>query len=148
MRSSRYRWVRRRVSRQAPARRGRDDGPRRGRHRHPQGPPHTHALLAQGRGRQPCADVQDAPHQDYGLSGSCTRSEVPSPRGLVIAIDPPTASTRSASPVKPDPSAGSAPPTPSSSILSSSAPPVTLARTSTSDAEACFATFVSASETT
>ena len=65
---------------------------------------------------------RDRPKSYWLSSRSATRSKVPSPGGLVIQIVPPRASTRSARPVRPDPREGSAPPTPSSPILSSSRP--------------------------
>ena len=80
-------------------------------------------------------------------AGISMSSVVPWPAGLVTVSAPPTASMRSRSPTSPDPRAGSAPPTPSSRIASctvASSPP---SPTFTTEACACLAALVSASDT-
>ena len=79
--------------------------------------------------------------------GSRAETVVPVPGGLSIATDPPSASRRSANPVRPEPAAGSAPPRPSSATVSSSTCPRWLTLTRTCVAPACLAVLASASET-
>ena len=66
-----------------------------------------------------------------GASGIRARRRVPAPGGLVTSSVPPSASIRLASPARPEPAAGSAPPAPSSetSATTRSAPCVTSTRT-------------------
>jgi hypothetical protein len=80
--------------------------------------------------------------------GSQTCNVVPSPGGLCTVIVPPSASTRSVSPVSPEPLAGSAPPMPSSRTVSRRRPSTTSAATHMAVGRACLAAFVSASATT
>ena len=89
-----------------------------------------------------------ASRRQWSRSGSWTRISVPSPGGLLTSIDPPRASARSRRPIRPEPRAGSAPPTPSSRIERwrvSSRPSQEMC---TTDADACLVVLVSASETT
>jgi len=81
-------------------------------------------------------------------TGNSTSSDVPAPGGLSSEILPPIASARSFRPSSPDPSAGSAPPRPSSRTATRRIPSRASTATCTPDAQACFATFASASETT
>ena len=73
---------------------------------------------------------------------------VPSPAGLRTLILPPSAWTRSLSPMSPEPWATVAPPTPSSRTSRCRRPSPARASTSTTDARACLAALVRASETT
>jgi hypothetical protein len=82
------------------------------------------------------------------LTGSLTRIDVPRPGWLLISIEPPIASTRSTSPVNPEPLEASAPPLPSSLTVSSSQPSRRLALSKARDASACLAVLVSASAAT
>src|SRR5690349_19707962 len=79
--------------------------------------------------------------------GSLISSVVPAPTGLATSIVPPSASTRSVRPMSPEPRAGSAPPRPSSRIESARTPSRASTATCTAEARACFAAFVSASDT-
>jgi hypothetical protein len=58
-------------------------------------------------------------------SGRSASRRVPAPAGLWMAIVPPSASTRSFRPIRPEPSAGSAPPSPSSRTRRCKTLPVT-----------------------
>src|SRR3954454_5325865 len=58
------------------------------------------------------------PWSSSTVIGSLTTTHVPSPEELSIVIVPPIASTRSCRPMRPVPAPGSAPPTPSSRIMS------------------------------
>ena len=83
-----------------------------------------------------------------GLQGSSTRSRVGPPSGLDSSIRPPVTATRSASPVRPVPRRGFAPPRPLSVISIVSMPPCWRAVTLALAAPLCLMTFVSASATT
>src|SRR5215213_3244453 len=91
-----------------------------------------------------------------GLIGSCgwpsrgisAASRVPEPAWLSISTVPSSASTRSASPRKPDPFSGSAPPTPSSMTSITNLASRTKIVTVTVLALACLATLDTASATT
>src|ERR1700730_5197582 len=72
---------------------------------------------------------------------------VPSPGALERTIFPPSASTRSVSPTNPDPRRGSAPPEPSSLTWMRTRPSRLSTITFATDACACLAVLVSASET-
>src|SRR5262249_4043541 len=83
-------------------------------------------------------------HYAHGIS-ACTR--VPCPGGLSTVSRPSSACTRSSRPRRPDPRAGSAPPTPSSSTSTTTSPFARATLTMTRSARAYFATLVSDSET-
>src|SRR5262249_55407187 len=89
-------------------------------------------------------------HEIAGVAtGSSTETRVPSCGGLTSAKRPPSASTRSTRPVRPDPVLGSAPPMPSSAIVALRSPVVPCATaTEISDARACLIAFATASEIT
>src|SRR6188508_1161816 len=74
-------------------------------------------------------------------------STVPPPGGLSMVNVPPTAPMRSTSPWSPDPRRGSAPPRPSSTIVTDRSSRSSSASTVTSVAPACFTAFVTASAT-
>jgi NmrA-like family len=84
-----------------------------------------------------------------GPSGSSARMVVPAPVAECSHTRPPSASTRSLSPTKPDPPAGSAPPRPLSrtQTRSTPSPSVVSTWTWTVEASACLAVLVSASAT-
>jgi hypothetical protein len=90
--------------------------------------------------------VSAAPGQER--AGSSTIRLVPTPERLRTIKVPPTASTRSLRPTRPEPRAGSAPPTPSSLTESRTTPSTASTSTRTVEAFACLAALVSASETT
>jgi len=73
---------------------------------------------------------------------------VPAPGALVTAMRPPIAATRSSRPRRPEPRAGSAPPTPSSAISTARRPSCRSIVSRTLVAFAYLATFVSASAAT
>src|SRR6185312_8573421 len=79
--------------------------------------------------------------------GSSTEIVVPRPGGLSSANRPPSASTRSPSPVSPDPVSATAPPTPSSEILACMTASSAVTATETEAASECLIAFVSASDT-
>src|SRR6185437_15854212 len=81
-----------------------------------------------------------------GSAGSRTCRAVPRPGGLSTEIVPPRASTRSLRPMMPEPRLGSAPPMPSSLIERVRAPSRPSARMSMTEASACLATLVIASD--
>src|SRR5215218_1051897 len=86
--------------------------------------------------------------RSYG-HGSSAWMTVPPPSSEVDTRSaPPSASTRSVSPRKPDPFAGSVPPTPSSLMSSTTPTPPRRTRTLADVARACLPTLVSASLTT
>src|SRR5690606_30273464 len=85
---------------------------------------------------------------DHDPHGSSTSTEVGPPTGLSTWIQPPSACTRSASPNRPVPLSGSAPPLPSSLTSIARRSPRRAMLTRADVASACFATFVSASVTT
>ena len=80
-------------------------------------------------------------------TGISIESEVPLLAGLTISSRPPSAWMRSASPTNPVPRLGSAPPTPSSRIASFKIASCSTMLIFTTDACACLAALVSASET-
>ena len=82
------------------------------------------------------------------VTGIRARIVVPAPTGLSISSVPPSALTRSASPLSPEPRAGSTPPLPSSRTSSVACPSPTATRTSIRSEWACLEAFVSASATT
>ena len=88
-----------------------------------------------------------ARHEDR-RAGTSARTTVPPPGGLSTARRPPSAATRSASPARPVPDAGSAPPIPSSCTSMTTWPSTCSTVTSAALAEAYLATLVSASMTT
>src|SRR3954449_12880190 len=87
----------------------------------------------------------------YGYSpwsGMTTVKVVPLPAGLEMPRRPGRASTRSLSPIRPEPAPATAPPMPSSLMLTRSSTSTASADIVTSDASACLAAFVRASATT
>ena len=88
-----------------------------------------------------------APRTGCSGSGNCATSVVPLPDGLSSVIVPPNASILSFSPTRPEPQAGSAPPTPSSRTQTQRRPWRSSTVTSMRDASACFVVFVSVSAT-
>ena len=93
-----------------------------------------------------CARSMTRGHVAPTRSGSSTDSRVPPPAGLSSSNRPPSAATRSARPASPLPSPGTAPPTPSSAISTSSRSARSPIEITTLEACAYFATFASASE--
>src|SRR4051794_10407142 len=89
-----------------------------------------------------------APRAVWAGSGKCATRVVPPPDGLSSLIVPPNASILSFSPARPEPRAGSAPPTPSSRMQTRRWPSRGSTVTSMRDASACFVVFVSVSATT
>jgi two-component system, OmpR family, KDP operon response regulator KdpE len=80
--------------------------------------------------------------------GSVAVTLVPCPDVLWISSEPPSASTRSVSPTRPEPAAGSAPPMPSSAIDTITLPSRRSSDTSIPVACACFAALARASDAT
>src|SRR5207244_8342681 len=83
---------------------------------------------------------------DYDAHGISPTTLVPPLAGLWTRKRPPSASTRSARPRSPEPVSAVAPPTPSSSTLTTSKPSSRMAVTFAADARACFTTLASASQ--
>jgi hypothetical protein len=96
---------------------------------------------------EPLAE-QDAVLGDRYAHGISALTRVPPPRGVQILISPPSASTRSARPRRPEPRSVSAPPTPSS-LTSTTSWPFLRARSTVAEvACACFAMLARLSQTT
>jgi hypothetical protein len=103
-------------------------------------------LEASVKARRSGSDDTDGHHE---LSnGIATSSDVPLPAGLAIRIRPPRASTRSRSPMSPEPLPKSAPPIPSSLIDKERTSSLACPQTATWEARACLAALVRASDTT
>lgn len=84
----------------------------------------------------------------HASDGSSATSVVPTPRGLLTAILPPSAWTRSSSPSSPVPFERTAPPTPSSDTVSRTVESMRSTRIRTRDGRACLAALVRASDAT
>ncbi|HSD80007.1 MAG TPA: hypothetical protein VLB47_05075, partial [Solirubrobacteraceae bacterium] len=89
---------------------------------------------------------QDLVLGDHDSHGSSTVNLVPDPRSLSIRSVPLCAPTRSASPPRPEPRPGDAPPTPSSATHTTRLPLRRCALSETLDARACLAALVSPSQ--
>src|SRR5882724_1120920 len=86
--------------------------------------------------------------RDYDAQGISPTIRVPPSAGLSTRKRPPSASTRSARPRRPEPFPATAPPIPSSSTSTTSRPFRRTVRTVAVDAWACLTTFASASQAT
>jgi PAS domain S-box-containing protein len=106
-----------------------------------------------GAGRQRAGDASEQlgggqRRRRYPAQGISARNVVPVPAGLSSTSRPPSASTRSESPRRPEPRSGAAPPTPSSRTSIRALPSPRSIATATPVARAYLATLVSASATT
>src|SRR3954454_11194653 len=88
---------------------------------------------------------QDLVLCDHDPQGSSASTRVPDLGGLSIRRLPPSAATRSAMPISPEPPAARAPPTPSSRTVTTRLPLCFAAVSTTSVARACLAALASAS---
>src|SRR3954470_16489101 len=88
---------------------------------------------------------QDLVLCDHDSQGSSASTRVPDLGGLSIRRLPPSAATRSAMPISPEPPAARAPPTPSSRTVTTRLPLCFAAVSTTSVARACLAALASAS---
>ena len=94
-------------------------------------------VLVQQRAR--ALAQEDAVLGDHDAHGISALTRVPPPCGLQTRSRPPSASTRSARPRSPEPRSESAPPTPSSTISTTTWPSRRLTSTVADEACACFA---------